>query len=214
MRRDDGFRLPRLILAPRSLAGATAAPDAVVTAERRGANSGAALSAAGHARGRRPRRRDCRRGRGSASSCQQGAEREDKLSQRRGTEIWPTGGNRWEGGRASSSASAPSTVVERARIDERCCGSGRAAGVIVQKAGLWLDFSSNCQDTDLTSKLVERWMWVHGTQQLYVEAHGVQIEKVALFMGPLRSISVSWQSRAGTLHSEPRLHQSLHKLMS
>ena len=48
--------------------------------------------------------------------------------------------------------SAPPTVVERARIDERFCGSGRAADVIVQKAGLWLDFLSHCQDAVLLVK--------------------------------------------------------------
>ena len=76
--------------------------------------------------------------------------------------------------KVSSTASAPSTVVERSRTEERCCDSGRAAGVTVQKTGLWLDFSSHCQDTDLTSTLIDCWAWAHGTQQLHVEVHGVQ----------------------------------------
>ena len=73
--RDRGLRLPCPILAPCSTTSATATPDAVVTADCRDVNAEAAPSAAGRARGRPPRRRDCPHGRGSASSCQQGAER-------------------------------------------------------------------------------------------------------------------------------------------
>ena len=62
-------------------------------------------------------------------------------------------------------------MVERSRIDERCCGSGRAAGVIVQKAGLWLDFLSHCQDTILLVKNRGLGVGPRVLRSFYVEAH-------------------------------------------
>ena len=97
---------------------------------------------AGEARSDRPQQRGV-----GLSQRQQGVEEEGQLSRGRRRKIRPTGGSGWEGGGGQFSRRAPSTAVERARMDGCCCGIGMAADAIVQKAGLWLEVCVRVMNT-------------------------------------------------------------------